>query len=89
MTADATSPQRLGSESSSSPIFAGDAGPVQPYEQSREGDGPGPAHRFRRTPGGGVRCGAECRIDGVSGATVTSDGYRESLQAALDAAHLR
>lgn len=29
------------------------------------------------------------RIDGVSGATVTSGGYRESLQAALDAAHLR
>ena len=28
-------------------------------------------------------------IDTVSGATVTSDGYRESLQAALDAAHLR
>jgi uncharacterized protein with FMN-binding domain len=27
------------------------------------------------------------RIDGVSGATVTRDGYRESLQAALDAAH--
>jgi len=27
-------------------------------------------------------------IDAVSGATVTSDGYRESLQAALDAAHL-
>ena len=27
------------------------------------------------------------RIDGVSGATVTSGGYRESLQAALDAAH--
>ncbi len=27
------------------------------------------------------------RIDGVSGATVTSDGYRESLQAALAAAH--
>lgn len=26
-------------------------------------------------------------IDGVSGATVTSDGYRQSLQAALDAAH--
>lgn len=26
-------------------------------------------------------------INGVSGATVTSDGYRESLQAALDAAH--
>ena len=26
-------------------------------------------------------------IDAVSGATVTSDGYRESLQAALDAAH--
>ena len=28
-------------------------------------------------------------IDTVSGATVTSDGYIESLQAALDAAHLR
>jgi len=28
------------------------------------------------------------RIDGVSGATVTSDGYRASLQSALDAAHL-
>lgn len=27
------------------------------------------------------------RIDGVSGATVTSEGYRESLQAALDAAN--
>jgi uncharacterized protein with FMN-binding domain len=27
-------------------------------------------------------------IDGVSGATVTSDGYRQSLQAALDAAHV-
>jgi uncharacterized protein with FMN-binding domain len=27
-------------------------------------------------------------IDAVSGATVTSDGYRESLQAAVDAAHL-
>ena len=27
------------------------------------------------------------QIDGVSGATVTSGGYRESLQAALDAAH--
>jgi len=27
------------------------------------------------------------RIDSVSGATVTSGGYRESLQAALDAAH--
>ncbi|WP_244872192.1 FMN-binding protein [Catellatospora sp. TT07R-123] len=27
------------------------------------------------------------RIDGVSGATVTTDGYVESLQAALDAAH--
>lgn len=26
-------------------------------------------------------------IDGVSGATVTSDGYTQSLQAALDAAH--
>jgi len=28
-------------------------------------------------------------IDSVSGATVTSEGYKESLQAALDAAHLR
>ena len=28
------------------------------------------------------------RIDSVSGATVTSDGYRESLQSAIDAAHL-
>jgi hypothetical protein len=28
-------------------------------------------------------------IDGVSGATVTSDGYKRSLQAALDAAHFR
>jgi uncharacterized protein with FMN-binding domain len=28
------------------------------------------------------------RIDAVSGATYTSDGYRTSLQAALDAAHL-
>ncbi|GAB3088319.1 FMN-binding protein [Micromonospora schwarzwaldensis] len=28
-------------------------------------------------------------IDSVSGATVTSDGYRESLQSAIDAAHLR
>jgi uncharacterized protein with FMN-binding domain len=27
-------------------------------------------------------------IDSVSGATVTSDGYKESLQAAVDAAHL-
>ncbi len=29
------------------------------------------------------------RIDTVSGATYTSDGYRRSLQAALDAAHVR
>lgn len=29
------------------------------------------------------------QIDSVSGATITSDGYRESLQAAIDAAHLR
>ena len=28
------------------------------------------------------------RIDTVSGATVTSDGYRNSLQAAIDTAHL-
>jgi uncharacterized protein with FMN-binding domain len=27
-------------------------------------------------------------IDTVSGATYTSEGYRQSLQAALDAAHL-
>ncbi|MBM0229161.1 FMN-binding protein [Micromonospora sp. ATA51] len=29
------------------------------------------------------------QIDSVSGATVTSDGYRESLQSAIDAAHLK
>ena len=29
------------------------------------------------------------RIDGVSGATVTSDGYTQSLQAALDTAHFK
>lgn len=29
------------------------------------------------------------RIDAVSGATYTSDGYRTSLQAALDAAHVK
>ena len=29
------------------------------------------------------------RVDTVSGATYTSDGYRRSLQAALDTAHLR
>jgi uncharacterized protein with FMN-binding domain len=31
---------------------------------------------------------SSAQIDSVSGATVTSYGYRESLQAALDAAHL-
>jgi uncharacterized protein with FMN-binding domain len=31
---------------------------------------------------------SSAQIDSVSGATVTSNGYRESLQAALDAAHL-
>src|SRR4051794_4503376 len=30
----------------------------------------------------------DANIDGVSGATITSDGYKESLQAALDAAHI-
>jgi uncharacterized protein with FMN-binding domain len=34
-----------------------------------------------------VLAAQSAEIDGVSGATVTSDGYRESLQAALDAAH--
>ncbi|MBO0870989.1 MAG: FMN-binding protein, partial [Micromonosporaceae bacterium] len=29
------------------------------------------------------------QIDGVSGATVTSDGYRSSLQSALDAVHFK
>ena len=39
-------------------------------------------------------CGKEtlaaqsAHIDTVSGATVTSDGYLQSLQSALDAAHL-
>jgi hypothetical protein len=28
-------------------------------------------------------------IDAVSGATVTSDGYKQSLQSAIDAAHLK
>jgi uncharacterized protein with FMN-binding domain len=34
-----------------------------------------------------VLAAQSANIDGVSGATVTSDGYRQSLQAALDAAH--
>jgi uncharacterized protein with FMN-binding domain len=34
-----------------------------------------------------VLAAQSAQIDAVSGATVTSDGYRESLQAALDAAH--
>jgi FMN-binding protein len=34
-----------------------------------------------------VLAAQSARIDAVSGATVTSDGYVESLQAALDAAH--
>ena len=34
-----------------------------------------------------VLAAQSAHIDTVSGATVTSDGYRESLQAALDAAH--
>ncbi|WP_435151774.1 FMN-binding protein [Micromonospora aurantiaca (nom. illeg.)] len=36
-----------------------------------------------------VLAAQSARIDTVSGATVTSDGYRESLQSAIDAAHLR
>jgi uncharacterized protein with FMN-binding domain len=35
-----------------------------------------------------VLAAQSAHIDTVSGATVTSDGYMESLQAALDAAHL-
>lgn len=34
-----------------------------------------------------VLAAQSAQIDGVSGATVTSDGYRKSLQSALDAAH--
>lgn len=34
-----------------------------------------------------VLAAQSANIDTVSGATVTSDGYRESLQAALDSAH--
>jgi uncharacterized protein with FMN-binding domain len=34
-----------------------------------------------------VLAAQSANIDGVSGATVTSDGYRQSLQSALDAAH--
>jgi uncharacterized protein with FMN-binding domain len=36
-----------------------------------------------------VLAAQSAQIDTVSGATVTSDGYRESLQAALDAAHFK
>jgi uncharacterized protein with FMN-binding domain len=36
-----------------------------------------------------VLAAQSARIDTVGGATVTSDGYRESLQAALDAAHFK
>jgi uncharacterized protein with FMN-binding domain len=36
-----------------------------------------------------VLAAQSARIDTVGGATVTSDGYVESLQAALDAAHFR
>ena len=36
-----------------------------------------------------VLAAQSARIDGVSGATVTSDGYRSSLQSALDAAGFR
>jgi uncharacterized protein with FMN-binding domain len=34
-----------------------------------------------------VLAAQSAQVDAISGATVTSDGYRESLQAALDAAH--
>jgi uncharacterized protein with FMN-binding domain len=36
-----------------------------------------------------VLAAQSARIDTISGATVTSDGYVESLQAALDAAHFK
>jgi uncharacterized protein with FMN-binding domain len=36
-----------------------------------------------------VLAAQSANIDTVSGATVTSNGYRESLQAALDAAHFK
>ncbi|MFG1800523.1 FMN-binding protein [Micromonospora carbonacea] len=52
-----------------------------------------PARRLRLVPPAAGPRGADHHrvrghIDTVSGATVTSDGYRESLQAAIDAAHL-
>ncbi len=36
-----------------------------------------------------VLAAQSAQIDAVSGATVTSDGYRQSLQSALDAAHFK
>lgn len=36
-----------------------------------------------------VLAAQSAQINAISGATVTSDGYRESLQAALDAAHFK
>jgi Na+-transporting NADH:ubiquinone oxidoreductase subunit NqrC len=37
----------------------------------------------------GAASGPGARIDAVSGATVTSNGYQQSLQSALDAAHFK
>ncbi len=51
--------------------------------------GPGPRDQCIRAAPAGARGGfrQSAHIDTVSGATFTSDGYRRSLQSALDAAH--
>jgi hypothetical protein len=65
--------------------------------------GPGPSGTTGSTAGAATPGGAfdgpilrqetiqarSAEIDTISGATGTSDGYRESLQVAIDAAHLR
>jgi FMN-binding domain len=60
-------------------------------------DGPGwsRSHPYSLSATRAYRPGEATRVpvgpvpDSVSGATVTSDGYKESLQAALNAAHLQ
>lgn len=53
-------------------------------------DGDGTSQEINRSAGPQLKQQAlavqSARVDGVSGATYTSDGYRQSLQAALDAA---
>ncbi|MFJ3658379.1 FMN-binding protein [Streptomyces nigra] len=47
--------------------------------------GDGPHGRGRETDRGNPGEAQDADIDTVSGATITSDGYKESLQAAMDA----